>query len=174
MRPFRSLRWRLLVLIELAVVVGMVALTLVLSATVRRTYLTHLEEQLLAEARLIGDALASAMASGPPDGFLDMEARRYAALLDARVTLIGPDGTVWGSPTMTGRRWRITWAGPRSGRLWRRAGDQRSLQPHRRLRDDVRGGCRWRLTAVPWGSRGWPCPSGRFRPTCAASSGRWG
>ncbi len=95
MKRFRGLRWRLLVLIELAVVVGMVALTVVLSATVRRTYLAHLEEQLLAEARLIGDALAPAMASGP-DGFLDAEARRYAALLDARVTLIGPDGTVWG------------------------------------------------------------------------------
>ncbi len=74
----------------------MVALTLTLSATVRRTYLDHLEEQLAVEARLIGDALAPAMVSGQPDGFLDAEAHRYAALLDARVTLIGPDGTVWG------------------------------------------------------------------------------
>lgn len=96
MKPFRSLRWRLLALIELLVLVVMVALALVLSATVRRAYMAHLEEQLTVEARLIGDALASTMASGQPDGFLDAEAHRYAAMLDARVTLIGPDGTVWG------------------------------------------------------------------------------
>ncbi|MCX7854967.1 MAG: ATP-binding protein [Anaerolineae bacterium] len=96
MKPFRSLRWRLLALIELVVLVVMVALALILSATVRRTHLAHLEEQLTVEARLIGDALTTTMASGPPDGFLDAEAHRYATLLDARITLIGPDGTVWG------------------------------------------------------------------------------
>lgn len=96
MTLFRSLRWRLLALIELVALVVMIALALILSATVRRTYLAHLEEQLTVEARLIRDALAPAMASGQPDGFLDAEAHRYAALLGARVTLIGPDGTVWG------------------------------------------------------------------------------
>ena len=96
MKRFRSLRWRLLALVELAILLAMVVLAVGLSAMVRRTYLAHLEEQLTVEARLIGDALAPAMASGPPDEFLDAEARRYAALLDARVTLIGPDGTVWG------------------------------------------------------------------------------
>jgi len=96
MKRFHSLRWRLLALIELTVLLAMVVLVLGLSAMVRRTYLAHLEEQLTVEARLIGDALASAMAAGPPEGFLDAEARRYASLLDARVTLIGPDGTVWG------------------------------------------------------------------------------
>jgi len=96
MKRFRSLRWRLLALVELAILLAMVVLALGLSAMVRRTYLGHLEEQLTMEARLIGDALAPAMASGPPEGLLDAEAHRYAALLDARVTLIGPDGTVWG------------------------------------------------------------------------------
>ncbi len=96
MKRFRSLRWRLLALVELAILLAMVVLALGLSAMVRRTYLSHLEEQLTMEARLIGDALAPAMASGPPDEFLDAEAHRYAALLGARVTLIGPDGTVWG------------------------------------------------------------------------------
>ncbi|MGB9872952.1 MAG: ATP-binding protein [Anaerolineae bacterium] len=95
MKRFRSLRWRLLVLIELVILGAMVVLTLSLSDLVRRTYLAHLEEQLTVEARLIGDALAPAMAAGP-DRFLDAEAHRYAAMLDARVTLIGPDGTVWG------------------------------------------------------------------------------
>jgi len=86
----------LLALIELAVFVAMVVLALSLSAMVRHTYLGHLREQLSVEARLIGDTLAPAMASGPRDGFLDAQAHRYAAMLDARVTLIGPDGTVWG------------------------------------------------------------------------------
>ena len=96
MKRFRSLRWRLLALVELAILLAMVVLAVGLSAMVRRTYLAHLEEQLTVEARLIGDALTTTMASGPPDGFLDAEAHRYATLLDARITLIGPDGTVWG------------------------------------------------------------------------------
>lgn len=96
MRRLRSLRWQLLLLIELAILIGMGALGTVLSAAVRRMYLAHLEERLTAEARLIGEALAPAMASGPSGGSPDAEARRYAALLGAQVTLIGPGGTVWG------------------------------------------------------------------------------
>ncbi|MCS7177959.1 MAG: ATP-binding protein [Anaerolineae bacterium] len=97
MRPFRSLRWRLLVLLELGVLGVMIVLALMLSAAVRRTWLAQLEEQLAGEARLIGHALAPAMAAGPPEGGLDAEAHRYAALLGAQVAFIGPDGTVWGA-----------------------------------------------------------------------------
>lgn len=99
MKPFRSLRWRLLVLIELVVLVVMVALALILSATVRRTYLAHLEEQLTVEARLIGDALTPAMASGPPNGFLDTEAHRYAPCWMRGSPLSGLMAPSGGSPT---------------------------------------------------------------------------
>lgn len=93
---FRGLLWRVLIPLEALILIAMVGLAWGLSEMVRRTYLTDLETQLASDARLIADALAPMMASGMPAESLDGPARRYASLLDARVTLIGPDGTVWG------------------------------------------------------------------------------
>ncbi len=93
---FRSLLWRVLIPLELVILLAMVGLAWGLSEMARRTYLADLEDQLTAEARLIADALAPTMASGIPQEFLDEPARRYASMLNARVTLIGPDGVVWG------------------------------------------------------------------------------
>lgn len=93
---FHSLRWRLLLPIEAAILLTMAILAWGLSEIVRRTHLSDLEAQLTVEARMIADELALRLVSGFPPDSLDDEARRYAALLDARVTIIGPDGTVWG------------------------------------------------------------------------------
>jgi two-component system phosphate regulon sensor histidine kinase PhoR len=67
-----------------------------LSAFVRNAYLSNLEEQLTAEARLIGDALAPPLADETSWDTLDVVAHKYARLLDARITVLGPDGTVLG------------------------------------------------------------------------------
>ncbi len=93
---FRGLLWRVLIPLEVVILVATAGLAWGLSEMARRTYLADLETQLTSDARLIADALAPVMASGMPAESLDGTARRYASLLDARVTLIGPDGTVWG------------------------------------------------------------------------------
>jgi two-component system phosphate regulon sensor histidine kinase PhoR len=92
----RSIRWRIAVPYVLLIVLAMAALAIYLSGFVRRSYLASLEDQLAGEARLVADALVPALAGDGAALDLDAQARHYADLLDARVTLIAPDGTVVG------------------------------------------------------------------------------
>ncbi len=95
-RRSRSIRWRIAapyVLLILAVTAG---LLLYLSAFVREAYLTSLEDRLTAQARLLADALQPIVAREQPPEDLDDLARRYAALLGARITFIRADGVVLG------------------------------------------------------------------------------
>lgn len=89
---FRSIRWRIAVPYILLILLAMAGLAIYLSNLVRDAYLSDLEAQLTAEARLLADALATSAPTEPLDAF----AQRYARLLNARVTLIAPDGTVLG------------------------------------------------------------------------------
>ncbi len=89
-----TIRRRIAIPYVLLILLLMAALAIYLSGFVRRVHLTSLESQLTAEARLIADALAPVLAGGARD--LDVQARRYADLLNARITLIAPDGTIVG------------------------------------------------------------------------------
>jgi len=93
---FRSIRWRVAVSYIILILLAMAGLVIYLSDLIRDTHLANLEAKLAAEAWLIEDALASSSAWDEPGGDLDPVARHYADLLDARVTLIGTDGTVVG------------------------------------------------------------------------------
>lgn len=93
---FRSIRWRVVLPALAILLLSMLGLGVYLSSLVRQAYLSDLEAQLTQEARLIGDALAPVFASLPPDAALDKQADHYARFLDARITLIAPDGTVLG------------------------------------------------------------------------------
>jgi two-component system phosphate regulon sensor histidine kinase PhoR len=93
---FRNLRWRIAVPYVLLVLVVMAALALYLSNLVHDSYLADLEDQLTGEARLMGDALAPQLVPSGQATDLDALARRWAGLLNARVTLIAADGTVLG------------------------------------------------------------------------------
>jgi two-component system phosphate regulon sensor histidine kinase PhoR len=92
----RSIRWRIAVPYVFLILLVMAGLAVYLSGFVRQAYLASLEGQLAAEARLIADTLAPALAGEGATLGLDAQARHYADLLDARVTLIAPDGTVVG------------------------------------------------------------------------------
>jgi two-component system phosphate regulon sensor histidine kinase PhoR len=93
---FPSIRWRIAVPYVVLILLAMAGLAVYLSGLVRDAHLADLQAQLTSEARLIGDALASSPAWDEPGGDLDPLARDYADLLDARLTLIGVDGTVLG------------------------------------------------------------------------------
>lgn len=93
---FRGIRWRIAVPYILLILLTMVGLGVYLSDLVRNAYIDDLKTNLAAQARLIGDAAASLPAWDEPGGDLDPLAQHYADLLDARVTLIGLDGTVLG------------------------------------------------------------------------------
>jgi two-component system, OmpR family, phosphate regulon sensor histidine kinase PhoR len=93
---FRSIRWRIALPYVGLILVTMVALGVYLSSFVRRTYMNDLEAKLAAEARMIGDVITPGLHTGGAVLDLDVEAKHWAAILDARVTIISPDGTVLG------------------------------------------------------------------------------
>ena len=92
---FRSIRWRIALSFVILILLAMAGLVVYLSMLVRDAHLDDLKNQLVAEAQLIGDALASSPA-WEERGDLDALALHYADLLDARVTFIAMDGTVLG------------------------------------------------------------------------------
>ena len=93
---FRNIRWRIAIPYVILILLAMAGLVICLSDLVRDAYLADLEAQLTAEARLVGDTLASSLAQGRPGETFDAQARHYAGLLGVRVTIIGGDGTVLG------------------------------------------------------------------------------
>jgi two-component system phosphate regulon sensor histidine kinase PhoR len=93
---FHGIRWRIAVPYVILILVATAGMVVYLSDLVRDAHVDDLETKLTAEARLVGDALATSPAWDEPGGDLDAAARRYADLLDARVTLIAADGTVLG------------------------------------------------------------------------------
>jgi two-component system phosphate regulon sensor histidine kinase PhoR len=92
---FRNIRWRIAIPYIILILLSMIGLAIYLSDLARDAHLADLQAQLTAEARLVGDALATSPACAEP-GDVDHLARHYADLLDARVTIIGVEGTVLG------------------------------------------------------------------------------
>ncbi len=92
---FRGLRWRIALPYLLLILAATLALTVYLSNLARAAHVADLEAQLAAAARLIAAEAGPALAQNDAD-LLDRRAHEWAALLSARVTLIGTDGTVLG------------------------------------------------------------------------------
>jgi len=91
-----SFRWRIAIPNIVLILIATLGLTIYLSGQVRRLRLADLENQLVAEAGLLAGDLAPRLGQEAAGDSLDAAARRWAKLLDARVTLIGADGTVLG------------------------------------------------------------------------------
>jgi len=96
---FRSIRWRILIPYVGLILLSMLALGIYLSITVRQTYLNDLESKLAGEGRAIADGIAPQLESPGSAPNLDPQAKHWAGVLNARVTIIAPDGTVWGEST---------------------------------------------------------------------------
>lgn len=92
---FQSIRWRIAIPYTLLTVFIMAGLGFYLSDSVRQSYLEDLEDTLTAEARLVADAFRLYLSDTAATD-LDAQAREWAELIGARVTLIGRDGTVVG------------------------------------------------------------------------------
>jgi two-component system phosphate regulon sensor histidine kinase PhoR len=92
----RSLRWRIAVPYVVLILVATLGLTVYVSGQVEQVRLSDLEAQLLAEARLLADRVVPLLDDGGDPEILDALARHWSSLQDARVTIIGADGTVLG------------------------------------------------------------------------------
>jgi len=93
---FHNIRWRIASPYIVLVLLVMAALTVYMSDFVRDVYVGDLRAQLLSEARLSADALGEVLAQGSSADDLDAIAKRWARQLEARVTIIAPDGVVLG------------------------------------------------------------------------------
>ena len=93
---FRSLRWRIALPYVALILVATLGLTIYISDQVRQVRLDDLEAQLLADARLLAGSVVPLLQEGANLDTLDEMARRWAASLDGRVTIIGADGIVLG------------------------------------------------------------------------------
>jgi two-component system phosphate regulon sensor histidine kinase PhoR len=93
---FRSIRWRIALPYIGLILITMLALGLYLSTFLRQTYISDLQAKLADEARMIGDVIKPDLISNQSKLNLDPHARHWADILNARITIIAPDGTVWG------------------------------------------------------------------------------
>ncbi len=92
---FRHIRWRIAFPFIALILTIMVLLIIYLSDFVRDVYQENLQTRLYAQARLIADAITAAVPSLPP-AMLDERIDYYAQIIGMRVTLIAPNGVVWG------------------------------------------------------------------------------
>jgi two-component system phosphate regulon sensor histidine kinase PhoR len=97
---FHSIRWRIAIPYIVVTLLALLGLTLLVTSRAREEHLADLRATLLAEARLIGDAarpfLEGPAAVTPDSAALDELTRRWAELVDGRVTIVAPDGQVLG------------------------------------------------------------------------------
>ena len=93
---FHSIRWRITWPFVILILAAMIGLGLLLSSIVRQTYLNTLEDKLITESRMVGDVIKPVLLSGVQNNDLDIAAKHWAGIMDARVTIIAVDGTVLG------------------------------------------------------------------------------
>jgi two-component system, OmpR family, phosphate regulon sensor histidine kinase PhoR len=93
---FRSLRWRITIPFVLLILVAMLTLGFILNSFVQQTTLDSLQTRLSTMAQVIGLDISEAFIEAAPDTYLDTDAAYWAGVLDARVTIIAPNGRVIG------------------------------------------------------------------------------
>ncbi len=90
----RSLRWRIIVSYIALVVVSMLGLSIILFLYIRDTDINSLKSNLQSNSHLLAQQAAPLVASGSPSPALDTLVKRFGEGLNARVTIIRPDGVV--------------------------------------------------------------------------------
>ena len=93
---FRSIRWRIALPYVGLILISMLSLGVYLSSFLKQTYISDLEVKLADEARMIGEIITPDLQTNGALPNLDPQAKNWADILNARVTIIAPDGTVWG------------------------------------------------------------------------------
>jgi two-component system, OmpR family, phosphate regulon sensor histidine kinase PhoR len=94
---FHSIRWRIAFLYAALILMTMLGLGLYLSNFIRQTYLDDLESKLTTEARMVGELVLPLLSNKTAySNDVDLVAKKWAKILDARVTIIAPDGVVLG------------------------------------------------------------------------------
>lgn len=93
---FRTIWARIAIPHIILILAATAALTIYFSNIVQDSYLADLEDQLSAEAQLVSDSASPLLAEGAAGDGIDTLVKRLGQLLQARVTVINPDGVVVG------------------------------------------------------------------------------
>lgn len=94
---FRQIRWRIAVPFIALFSILLLGLGIYLVNIIRQTKIQEFESQLSAESYLLADFIQSLSLKNELDSIdLDNQAKHWATLLGARVTVIAPDGSVMG------------------------------------------------------------------------------
>ncbi len=93
---YRSTRWRIAVPYAILIIGAMAALFLYVSNFFQEVYLDQLRMRLVSNAKLISNQLATDFQRYPSSYDFQRGADHYGDLIDVRVTLILPEGTVIG------------------------------------------------------------------------------
>jgi len=92
----RTIRARIAIPYIILILAATAALTIYASNIARNSYLADLEGQLSAEARLVSESTSILLAEGASADGINALVKRLGQLLQARVTVINPDGAVVG------------------------------------------------------------------------------
>jgi len=93
---FYSFRWRIGIPFILLILAAMLAIGIYVSSYLKNSYLANLETHLYDEANLIGDTFKPQLENGSNYQSFDAQAKHWSEIVNARVTIIGADGTVLG------------------------------------------------------------------------------
>ena len=93
---FYSIRWRIGLPFILLILAVMLVLGVYISSFAKSSYLADLESHLHDEAALISDTVKPQFLSSPNIQSVDALAKHWSEIVNARVTIIGADGTVLG------------------------------------------------------------------------------
>jgi two-component system, OmpR family, phosphate regulon sensor histidine kinase PhoR len=95
----RSLRWRIIISYAALVTLSMVVLSVLLYFFVRNNYIESLTERLQVDARLLSEQIVPYLRTDEPNPDLNELVGQYAQMLEARITVVRPDGRVIGEST---------------------------------------------------------------------------
>jgi two-component system phosphate regulon sensor histidine kinase PhoR len=93
---FSSIRWRILIPFTVITMLSFIGLGIYLSEISFRTQLGSLETRLTENGQIISDILAAHLMEDPQKGDFSEQARRFASITGARVTIIDSEGVVLG------------------------------------------------------------------------------
>lgn len=91
---FKSLRWRIIFPTVVLLLAVMVAVGVYSTRALRESYLSQTESSLTTQAHLLADSLQPALAGAEGSPSLAAEAAHWSSLIDARLTIVAPDGVV--------------------------------------------------------------------------------
>jgi two-component system phosphate regulon sensor histidine kinase PhoR len=91
-----TLAGRLAITLALIVAAATIGLGIFLDVSIRSLYLDRLEDQLASQANVVGRSLASDLNANPSIATIDPLVKAYSEDINARITIIAPDGSVLG------------------------------------------------------------------------------